>query len=56
MLAATAGGAELVRELLRVGADASSKYKSSGETALMLAKRNGHNEIAQMLEQAGTNE
>jgi ankyrin repeat protein len=49
MLAATSGDAEIVKELLSTGANISGRYKSSGETALALAKRAGHDDIAELL-------
>jgi ankyrin repeat protein len=52
MLAATSGE-RYCSGTAAGGADASNKYKSSGETALMLAQRNGHIEITQMLKEGG---
>jgi ankyrin repeat protein len=49
MLAATSGDAEIVKELLSAGANVAGRYTSNGETALVLAKRAGHDDIAQLL-------
>jgi ankyrin repeat protein len=53
MLAASSGNTDLVKELLTRGADVSGKYAQTGQTALTLAKDNGHDDIVQLLQAAG---
>lgn len=52
MLAASAGDSEIVRDLLRQGADVSGRFTETGKTALMLAREKGHSEIVELLEAA----
>lgn len=49
MLAASSGDTKSVRALLDKGADPAGKYTRSGETALMLAKKNNHADIVDLL-------
>jgi uncharacterized protein len=51
--AVSCGDQEIVKTLLDHGADVSASYSSSGETALMLAHRNHHEEVASLLRQYG---
>ena len=54
MAAAGKGHTDTVRALLGAGADLNAKDKES-KTALTYAKENDHNEIVQLLKQAGAN-
>jgi ankyrin repeat protein len=56
MLAASSGDADLVKALLSRGADVSGKYVETRDTALMLAKNHGYDEIVQLLQTAGAKE
>jgi ankyrin repeat protein len=49
MLAASAGDAEIVRDLLSKGADPSAKSTQTGKTALMLAEEKNFTDIARLL-------
>ena len=49
ILAASSGDTESVRALLRRGAGLGNRYSQSGETALMLAKKNNHTDIVELL-------
>src|SRR5260370_34635562 len=49
MLAASAGDTELVKAMLARGADVSGKYIETGQTALMIARDHGYDEIVQLV-------
>jgi len=53
MLAASAGDTNLVKALLGRGADVTGKYVETGQTALMVARDHGYDEIVQLLQTAG---
>jgi len=53
IIAAREGHAEVVRELLKHGANAKHRNED-GETALKIAERNGHIEVVKMLKASGT--
>ena len=55
MMAATEGHIESVLTLLDAGADVNEK-NNNDYTALMLAKEQGHTEIAEILRKAGAKE
>jgi ankyrin repeat protein len=50
MLAASSGDAELVKAFLARGADVSATYSETGQTALMLAKDHGYDDIVELLQ------
>ena len=56
MLAASAGDVELIKALLARGADVSGKYVETEQTALMIAKDHGYDEIVQLLQSASAKE
>jgi uncharacterized protein len=56
VLAASSGDAEIVRDLLTAGAAVTGRYVRSGETALVIAKRDGHDDVFRLLEEAGAQE
>jgi ankyrin repeat protein len=56
MLAASAGDSDLVKALLARGADVSGKYTETGQTAVMIARYHGSDEIVQLLEPVGANQ
>jgi uncharacterized protein len=53
MLAVTSGDEASVRLLLSHNADLSGRYERTGETALRIAQRQGYDDIARLLQQAG---
>lgn len=53
MIAANRGDTEIIQALINKGADVNSK-STNGLTALQLAENQGHNEIAKLLQTAGT--
>lgn len=55
MVAADEGHTDIVHALLANGADVNAKAYD-GNTALMLAKQNGHKEIVRILKEAGAKE
>jgi ankyrin repeat protein len=52
MMASGGGHPEIVKMLLRAGADVNMKAVE-GETALSVAKEEGHSEVVQLLKAAG---
>jgi ankyrin repeat protein len=53
MLATSSGGKDLVKALLGRGADVTVKYVETGQTALMIARDHGYDDIVQLLQTGG---